>query len=220
MTIVDAGRRPRPGPERHLAGEPRSAARPGNDLAGHPGQAREAGESAPLDDHLHEQPADGREADGATQRDGRILTGGRGSCRAGIGPGSPGGSCSRGWHGRIPPLPRPSRQPEPGRAAGDRGGAEARRAGGGGGDGLAGAGHRHGRGRPGLPGGIAGERGARAPAGGPGRARGPRDQPWAADRQDAVGPAGVGRAVPGDARRGGSSTCAYRGAAWTSWPSR
>ncbi len=71
MTIVDAGWRRRPGPERHLAGEPRSAAGSRHDLAGDRGAScAKLVEPAPLDDHLHQQPADGREADRAAQRTG------------------------------------------------------------------------------------------------------------------------------------------------------
>ena len=58
----------------------------------------------------------------------------------------------------APAGPRPSRQRRPGSAAADRAGPEGRPAAGRGGDGVAGAGHRHGRGRSGLPGGIAGQR--------------------------------------------------------------
>ncbi len=65
-----------------------------------------------------------------------------------------------------------------------------------------------------------GQRVARASARGPGRARGARRQPRPADRQDAVGPAGIGRALPRDARRARSSTCACPAAASTCWPSR
>ena len=54
VTIIDAGRRRRPGPERHLAGEPGSAAGSRHDLAGHRGEAGEARASAPFDDHLHQ----------------------------------------------------------------------------------------------------------------------------------------------------------------------
>ena len=61
--------------------------------------------------------------------------------------------------GRI--GPRPPRQRLAGSAAADRGGAEGGPTAGRGGDGVAGAGHRHGGGRSGLPGRVAGQRGPR-----------------------------------------------------------
>ena len=80
-------------------------------------------------------------------------------------------------------------------------------------DGLARARHRHGRGRPGLPGGVAGQRRPRLAAGGPGRSRGPRRQQGPADRQDAERSAGNG--CPGPCHGRGEHRAAAR-AAWLS----
>ena len=107
--------------------------------------------------------------------------------------------------GEEPKVVRPfaPRQPEPRPAPGDRGSPEAGRFAGGRGDGLAGAGHRHGGGRPGLSGRVAGGDRTRLAAR---RPRGPRrrcPEPGGLDRQDGRRCPGIGRPGRGDARRRG-----------------
>ena len=89
-------------------------------------------------------------------------------------------------------VPGPPRQPEPRGAPRHRRRAQERRTEGRGVDGLARARHRHGRGRPGLPGGVAGQHRPRLAEGGPGRSRGSRRQQGPADRQDGERSAGDG----------------------------
>ena len=69
------------------------------------------------------------------------------------------------------------------------------------GDGIAGAGHRHGRRRSGLPGRIARQRRARLAACRPRRARRRPAQQGPAHPEDAAGPARTGSAGPRDGRR-------------------
>ena len=122
--------------------------------------------------------------------------------------------------GRFGPVPGPPWKHQPRRAASHRRGAQAGRALGGRGDRVARAGDRHGGGRPGLPGRVAGKRGQGPAAGRSGGARGARREQGPADRQDPGRPARIGRALSLDAARAKSSTCASRWAASTSWPSK
>ena len=119
--------------------------------------------------------------------------------------------------GRFAPIMAASALPE--RRATEEA-LKAGRASGGRCDGVARAGHRHGGGRPGVPGRVAGKRCARASASGPGRPRGPRREQGADDRQDAGRSAGIRRALPRDASGRDRAAAGSARTASTCWRSK